>query len=319
MTVEDRGIDYSPILNYFTQKGIAAQWSPLKEHTQEELFRVVEGADAVIAGVERWDFETMYQVSSHLKIIARYGIGYETVDIKAAKQLGIVVTNTPVVLSEAVAELALALYFDLSRFISKSNEQLHNGKWESPSIGHNIEGKTVGIIGFGAIGRRFAEILGSYHCRLLAFDPFFNEKEGKRLKVERVSMEDLILQSDCISLHLPTTPATIGLVDKEFLKQMKKTAFLINTSRGALVNEQDLVDALTNGIIAGAAIDVYREEPLPEKNIFRGTPNLIMTPHIASATEESFLKAGMLAAESVVDALEGRIPKHVVKEINGGN
>lgn len=312
MTVEDRGIDYSPIIDYLAENQLMAEWRPLKEQTSAELLQIVQDADAVIAGVERWDAGTMNKVSPRLKVIARYGIGYDSVDVKAARRLGITVTNTPVVLSEAVAELVLGLYIDLNRTISKQDAKLHQGNWGHPNMGHNIAEKTVGLVGFGAIGQRFAELLAPFHCRILAYDPFFDINAGKRIGVEQVSMEILLKESDCISLHLPVTAETKGLVNDRFLDKMKKSAFLINTSRGALVEEEALVNALASGVIAGAALDVYANEPLPSENMLKGLPNLIMTPHIGSATEESFLKAGLLAAENVRDVLGGKKPKYSV-------
>lgn len=312
LTVEDRGIDYRPVIDYLAENHLMAEWRPLMEQTSEELFHTVKDADAVIAGVEKWDAGIMSKLSPKLKVIARYGIGYDSVDVKAARSLGIAVTNTPEVLSEAVAELTLGLYIDLNRAISKQDAKLHQGIWGQPCMGHNIEGKTVGLIGFGAIGQRFAEILKPFHCRLLAYDPFFDENAGKRIGTEKVNLDQLLKESDCISLHVPATSETKGMVNERFLAKMKNSAFLINTSRGALVEEPALRNALLTGTIAGAALDVYINEPLCPQNTLKDIPNLIMTPHIGSATQESFLKAGLLAAENVRDVLNGKTPQYCV-------
>lgn len=312
LTVEDRGIDYTPILSFLHEQGHEAQWQPLARQTNDELLRVAGGSDAVIAGMESWNAAVLEQMKGKLKIIARYGIGYDTVDLAAARACGVVVTNTPGVLSQAVAELALAHYLCLSRGIAHYSRQLHEGSWGKPTMGHNIAGKTVGLLGFGDIGQRFAALLAPFGCEILAYDPNFHEKAGQRLKVRAAPIEKILPAADCISLHLPVTAQTEGMVNGALLAAMKPGALLINTSRGKIVDEKAVCAALRAGSLGGAALDVFQQEPLPQEHMFRGVPNLVLTPHIGSATVESFLDAGFCAAGEVCDCLGGKTPRYIV-------
>ncbi|MCC8179512.1 MAG: phosphoglycerate dehydrogenase [Planctomycetes bacterium] len=315
LTVEDRGLDYGPILRYLQDNGIQGKWRPLARHDDDELVAIAQGAAGVIAGMESWNRNVLQRLAPQLKIIARYGIGYDTVDVAAAASLGVVVTNTPGVLTEAVAELALGLYLCLSRTLPQLNATLHAGGWGNGGMGKNIADKTVGLVGFGHIGQRFAELLCPFGCTLLAYDPFFDARAGEWLGVIQTELDELLAQADCVSLHLPALPETENLVDAQFIGKMKPGAFLINTSRGKLVVEDDLADAIESGKIAAAGLDVFQTEPLPANHRFRKLDNILLSPHIGSATEESFIEAGMSAAKAVVDCLNGKQPQHVVKPV----
>lgn len=311
LTVEDRGIDYGPVLEYLKSKGYDCNWQPLNGGGNDELIETAKGAHAVIAGMEHWNNSVMEVLAGDLKIIARYGIGYDRVDLEAAARLGIAVTNTPGVLSEGVAELTLALFLCLSRSIVGLNNRMHSGDWGAVT-GHDIYQKTVGLIGFGSISRRFAQLLQPFDCRLLATDPYLDHQAAAALGVQATGLEELLREADCVSLHLPCTPETENMVEYKFLQQMKPSAFLINTSRGGLVDENALAEALQSNRIVGAALDVFCSEPLPDNHPFLGLPNLIMTPHIGSASQESFLRAGFCAAESVHAVLSGGMPLNSV-------
>ncbi len=244
------------------------------------------GCDAVIAGVERYGgAELAAPDTSNLKIISRWGVGYDSIDIAAATGQGIVVAYTPGLLNEAVADYAFALLCALARGVHLGHVSMAQGQWEQ-AWGGDIFGKTLGIIGCGRIGQAVARRAVGFQMRVLAFDPSPGEAAG-RLGVEHVSLETLLAESDFVSVHAALTPQTRGLLGASELKRMKPTAYLINTARGALLDEAALAHALSAGTIAGAALDCFAVEPLPAGHVFHRAPNLLLTPHQASCARET--------------------------------
>ncbi|NLY18992.1 MAG: phosphoglycerate dehydrogenase [Clostridiaceae bacterium] len=281
--------------------------------TKEESSRVVEaaqGCEIVIPGGELWNRENLAGVKESTRFIALMGVGYDNVDVKSATEYGIAVANTPGSNSNAVAEGCLAIMLSLCRKIAFMDRSMRNGIWISGMLTTEIIGKTVGIVGFGHIGKRLAELLTGFHCNILVYDVVKDPAwEGK---VKFVDLDYLIPESDIISLHLPCNDHTRGMVDKNFLRKMKKTAFLINTSRGGIVNELDLIEALESGTIAGAGLDVFEREPISPYNPLLSMDQVVLTPHFQAASKESAFNSFRMLLENIKDFSEGKIPKSIL-------
>jgi phosphoglycerate dehydrogenase-like enzyme len=277
----------------------------------DALLRVLPGYDAVLASVETYSAEVFSSpATSQLKIISRWGVGYDAVDLAAATANGIVVTNTPGFLDEAVADYTFALLLALARRIPEGNLAVRNGHWQA-HWGCDVAGKTLGLIGCGRIARAVATRAAGFKMRLLAHDPAPNP-EAQKLGIAFVPLDDLLAQSDFISLHAALTPVSRGLVGEAQLRRMKPSALLINAGRGALLDEAALTRALRENWIAGAALDVFCEEPLPPDHPFRSTLNLLLTPHQASFARDTGARVSETAAQAILDAMHGRQPRFVV-------
>jgi D-3-phosphoglycerate dehydrogenase len=255
--------------------------------------------DAVIAAADR------------LKVISRYGVGVDTIDLEAARQRGIVVTHTPGANSASVAELTIALILSLARNIPQAVFETKSGCWPRLS-GLSLEGKTVGLIGLGAIGRQVARRLGGFDCRIIAFDPWVDEKTGNEFGVQMVALDDLVSQSDFISLQCPLNEDTRGMVDSAFLNKVKPDTFLINTARGELVDEIALCEAVQTGRVRGAALDVLAEQPPRPDNPLLALPQVLVTPHMGSHTDSAMNAMGWQALENCLTVLRGKEPLHRV-------
>ncbi len=270
----------------------------------------LKGFEAVIVGVQRITREMLQ--NSSVKIIAKHGVGVDNIDLEAATELGIPVTVTPNANAVSVAELTIGFIFALSKKLIDLHNTLYQKRQFVSNVGLELHGKTLGIVGFGSIGKEVAKRALCLGMRVLVYDPYVEESMLRELKVERAELDELLRQSDFVSLHVPLNESTRHLIDREKLSLMKKTAYLINTARGGVVDEKALAEALKNGQIAGAALDVFDVEPLPPDSPFFDCPNVIMTPHVGAHTHEAILRMNMMAAESILDFFNGKIPKHVV-------
>lgn len=235
-------------------------------------------------------------------MISRMGVGFDHVDIVAARALGIIVTNTPGANAQTVAEHALALTMAASRGIGIADAQMHGGTWKAPRM-RDLTGRTFGLIGFGNIARHYARLVAPLAGRILAYDAYQDEDIARALHVEYVSMDELLAQSDVLSLHIPLSDDTKGLIDRVRIAQMKPDAILINTSRGEVIDEAALCDALSHDRLFAAGLDVFCHEPLEQDSPLRGLDNCVMTPHCASLTPEAF--QSMLRAN--IDSIEAHI------------
>lgn len=278
---------------------------------EQELLEVLPGMDAVLAGVDKYTPAVLGAAAAgSLKIISRWGVGYDSIDIPKATELGIVVANTPGLLDEAVADYAFALLFTLARRIHEGNDLMRRGQWQMV-WGADIAGKTLGILGCGRIGQALARRAAGFNLRLLGHNTR-PSPAAEKLGVQFVSLDELLAQSDFLSLHAALTPQSRGLIGEAQLRRMKPTSLLINTARGALVDEAALVRALSEGWIAGAALDVYVTEPLPADHPLRRAPNVLLTPHLASYGRETGARVSLAAAQAILDLLQGRRPQFVV-------
>jgi glyoxylate reductase len=294
--------------------------------TGEELVEKVKGVDALLCLLtDRIDGDLIDAAGPQLKMISNYAVGFDNVDVKAATDRGVVVTNTPSdEVNEAVAEHTWAFISALSRRVVESDEFIRQegyfaGKggyhgWE-PDIflGVNLVGKTLGIIGLGRIGSMVARRAKGYNMTILYNKHEPDPNAEAELGVKFVSLDELLSQSDVVTLHVPLTDDTRHMINKETLAKIKKGSFLVNTARGAVVAEADLVDSLKSGQLAGAALDVFDNEPNISPELI-AMPNVILTPHIASATNEARNKMGEQAVAAIIDALGGNKPQNLVNE-----
>lgn len=275
----------------------------LQKYTPEELLQNIKGFDAIMV---RSATKVTKEVidAGNLKCIARGGVGVDNIDVAYAKSKGIPVLNTPGASSISVAELAIAHMLSVCRFVHLSKHEMLAGKWPKKEYAHGIEltGKTLGLMGIGAIGRETAKRAISLGMKVIAFDPYVKETD---MDVKLVSKDELLAQSDFISLHMPFIKAEgPALAEAEFAK-MKKGVIIINCARGGVVKESALLDALNNGMVARAAIDVYETEPAGEsQKALIEHPNVSVTPHIGASTDEAQIRVSIEIAEKVVAALK---------------
>ena len=287
--------------------------------TREELLEKVKGVDGLLCLLtDKIDEELMDAGGVQLKIISNYAVGYDNVEVSAATKRGIVVTNTPSdEVNEAVAEHSWALILSLARRIVEADEATRRGAykgWE-PDIflGTGLLGKTLGIVGLGRIGSMVARRSKGYNMRVLYNKRTKDLQAESELGVEFAELDILLATSDVVTLHVPLTDETRHMINKEAFSKMKKGAYLINTARGSIVDEHDLVNALKEGRLAGAALDVFDNEPNIDPELV-GMENVILTPHIASATWEAREKMGQQAVSGMLDTLGGNKPQNLINE-----
>jgi len=287
---------------------IPAKSGPL---TASEITGLLPEIDAVLASLDDYSGTVLGSpAASSLKIIARWGVGYDAIDVPAATQNGIVVTYTPGMLDEAVADYAFALLLCLARRVHEGHTAMREGRWKI-DWGNDVAGRTLGIIGCGRIGTAVARRASGFAMRLLAYNRT-PKPEAEKLGVKFVSLDELLAESDFISIHAALTPETRGMIGEAQFRMMKPGAFLINTARGALVDESALVKSLFEQRIAGAALDVFATEPLPADSPLRATPHLLLSPHQASSSRQTGERVSNTAAKAIVDLMHGRQPENVL-------
>jgi len=275
--------------------------NPLRKTlTESEVIAFIEKEkpDGIIAGVEPLT-KNVLEKSVTIKVISRCGVGLDSIDLVAANELGIKVLNTANEVIQSVSEMTVALALSLLRHIHVLDSQMKNNKW-SKIQGRLLAGKTVGLVGCGRIGTQTAMLFKAFGCQIIGYDPYMTDHP----ECELVELSTLLESSDIVSLHLPAIPSTTGFVNESFLKQMKKTAFLLNTARGVLVNEEQLYNALKHNVIFGAGIDVFSEEPYSGKLMDSDIANkIILTPHVSSNTLEGRIQMEMKAVENLIMGL----------------
>ncbi|MFX1257452.1 MAG: hydroxyacid dehydrogenase [Promethearchaeota archaeon] len=275
--------------------------------TASELKNEIGKYDAIVVRSRTKLTAEILKVAKNLKVIGRAGVGLDNIDLEKARELNIEVLNTPEALSVSVAELTVGLLLSLARHISKADQTMHCGEWcKSDYMGYILENKKLGLIGFGNIGQEVAK-----RCRAFGMKIGVYDKDPKVLQIAKKlgytvysKVDDLIKDVQVISLHIPATIETENTIDERRLKLMDQKKVIINTARGNLINEEALVKALKNKEIGGAALDVYREEPLKNMDLCSCEDNLILTPHIGSQTEESQIQASVIIAQKISDFLK---------------
>ncbi len=277
------------------------------------LAEAIGGYDALIVRSATKVTAAVIEAGTNLKVVARAGIGLDNVDVEAATRRGVLVVNAPQSNVLSAAEHTMALLLALARSIPQAHAELVGGTWARERFqGVELHGKTLGIVGLGRVGTMVAQRAQAFGMRLIAFDPYVSAQRAKQLAVEVLpDLTAVLVQSDFVTIHLPKTPETDGLIAAPEFSLMKPTARIVNTSRGGIVAEGALVEALRNGVIAGAALDVFEEEPVTSHPLF-GLPNVVVTPHLGASTQEAQDKAGTAVAEMVRLALRGEFVPYAV-------
>ena len=290
-------------------------WEKPERPPREEVLRRVKDKEALVCLLTEKVNDELLQAAPKLKIAANVAVGFDNIDLVACTKRGVVATNTPGVLDDTTADFAWTLLMAVARRLGEADALARSGNWKGwdldQLVGTDVWGKTLGIVGFGRIGRAMARRANGFQMKTIYTDAVrAGASVEKELGAEYRDMNALLAEADFISVHTPLLPETRGLFNAEKFGRMKPTAFLINTSRGPVVNEEDLVAALENGKIAGAALDIFEKEPAIHPGLRRA--NVVLAPHIASASLETRAKMACMAAENVVALLQGRQPANVL-------
>ncbi len=281
--------------------------------THEQLQSYLPRADAMLAGGERLTAD-LFEQAPWLRVVARTGVGYDLIDLKAATSRNIVVTITPGTNHDSVAEQTFALILALSRNIVSNDRTIRAQGWDRRLVAP-VRGKTLGLIGLGRIGQAVASRALAFGMKVVACDPLVDDRIIEQFQIKRLGRDELVAESDIISLHAPLTDATRGLVDRKFLARMRPGSLLINTARGGLIVEADLRDSLVSGHLAGAGLDVLNHEPPEPGNPLLGLPTVVFSPHIAGTDLQSMSDMAELAARTVVELYHNQWPAACV--VNG--
>ena len=285
-----------------------------KSASAEDILAVARDADAILVTYAKLPGELLRQLT-RCKAIGRFGLGVDNIDLPAAAELGITVTYVPDYCMHEVSDHAMALLLALARKIPLSNALVQAGRWEMPAVVpiHRLAGRVLGLVGFGNIPRALAPKAKAFGLRVVTHDPYIAPQTLAAAGVEGVSFDELLAISDFVSIHAPLLPSTRGLFNAEVLRKMKKGAFLINTARGPLLDEDALVAALDEGHLGGAALDVVAVEPLPKESKLIGRDNVILTPHTAFYSVEALEELQSKCAADVARVLSGEAPVYPVK------
>ena len=284
------------------EKGFVVDYKP--NITAQELKSVVANYDALLVRSRTKVTKEIIEAGKNLKAIGRAGVGLDNIDLEAANAKGIKVVNAPESLTQSVVELVIGFMVALSRYMCKADKTMKEGKWlKTEFLGHELKGKTLGIVGFGRIGKGVAKVAQALGMKILVYDVIsIDQKTLMEYDAKQVSLEEVLKESDYVTIHVPGGPQTYHLIDLSKLKLMKPTAFIINTSRGNVIKEEDLVYALKNKLIAGAALDVFEVEPPVNKELL-SLENVILTPHIGGETVEAQRLAATLTVSRLIEAL----------------
>ncbi|ANU14556.1 C-terminal binding protein [Planococcus halocryophilus] len=297
----------------FAKSGLDIEFIKAQCKTEEEVIKAAEYADAILnqyAPLSRRVIESL----RNTKIISRYGVGVNTIDVEAAKEKGIIITNVPDYGMEEVSNHALALLLSWARKVTLLNNEVKKGNWDfkvSVPI-HRFDKQTVGVLGFGRIPRKFIEKVKPLGFKLAAYDPFVSAEDMKAAGVQKMELDKIIREADYLSVHVPLIKDTFHLLNGERFSQMKKTAVIINTARGPIIDEKALVEALEKGVIAGAALDVTEDEPIEKDSPLLNMSNVIITPHSAWYSEEAMVELRQKAANNIVQVLSGDVSPYAL-------
>jgi glyoxylate reductase len=286
---------------------------------RDVLLKEVEGVDGLFCLLtEKVDAELLDRAKK-LKVVANMAVGYDNINVEEATKRGVMVGNTPGVLTETTADTAFALMLSVARRVVEADNYVRDGKWTIPwtpmmMVGYDVYGKTLGIYGLGRIGYAVAKRAKGFGMRLIYYDAIRNEKAEKELGIEYMPFEDVLRQCDFLTVHVPLLPETRNSVGEKQFAMMKKTAFLINNARGPIVDEPALVKALQEKRIAGAGLDVFWHEPIEKGNALLKMSNVVLLPHVSSGSIETRIAMAMLAAQNIASALKGETPPALVNK-----
>ena len=283
------------------------------EMDHEKLLENIGKYDALMVRSRTKVTSDIIEKADNLKVIGRAGIGVDNIDIESAAKNNIKVVNAPTGATISVAELTIAHMLSLSRHLTRADSTLKQGNWEKKKLkGVELYGKTLGLIGCGNIGRKTAELARAFGMKIIGYDPFISRDELDKQGIEKIDvLKDLMEKADFISLHLPHIKETHHIINAEMLSHMKPTGYIINCARGGTIDEKALYDALKNRSIAGAALDVFEEEPPGDSPLFT-LENLVATPHLGANTIEGQIRAGTVCAEQIIKVLRGETPDYWV-------
>lgn len=283
---------------------------PGQKLSEEQLLTLTGDIDALICGEDAVTARVI-DTAKKLKVISKFGVGVDKIDVEAASSHGIAVCNTPGANSESVADMAFCLMLGAARCLPRADAEVKQGLWQ-PIFGNEVFQKTIGIVGLGRIGRALARRAKGFNMRILGFDQYPDSQWAEREGVFLVDLKTLLAEADFVSLHLPSSPATKGFIGATELARMKQTAYLINTARGDLIDEEALSGVLRAGKLAGVGMDVFEKEPPAPSSPLLHLPNVVLSPHIAAHTVEAIDNMGVMSAQNVIDFLSGRQSEFVV-------
>ncbi|CAD7770105.1 Glyoxylate/hydroxypyruvate reductase B [Candidatus Methanoperedenaceae archaeon GB50] len=282
------------------------------ELSHDELKRKIPGYDALLVRSQTKVTGDIIEAGERLKIIGRAGVGVDNIDVAAATRKGVIVVNAPEGNTISAAEHTIAMILAVSRKIPEAHASLVGRRWDRKKfMGVELRGKTLGIVGIGRVGAEVAKRAIGFEMDLLAYDPFISSERASELGVKLTSLDEVISKSDYITVHTPLTKDTVNLIDAEEFEKMKPTAYIINCARGGIINEDALYNALKSGRVAGAALDVFVEEP-PLSSPLLDLKNIVVTPHLGASTEEAQVKVAVTVAEEIKNALNGRPVKNAI-------
>ena len=303
-------------LQLLSEATVVNLWEKDLPPSESELDTLLQGCDGAITLLTDRIDGTVLDRHPRLRVVSNFAVGYDNIDVPAASERGVLVCNTPDVLTNATADHTWALLLAAARRIPESIAYVREGKWQTWGplllLGREVSGATIGIVGLGRIGKEVAKRARGFGMRILAFDPFEDMEFAREHEVSYVPLEDLLTESDFVTLHVALTPETRHLIGADEFQRMKVTSILINASRGPVVDTTALVEALRGGEILGAALDVTDPEPLPADHPLVNMPNCIVVPHTASATVQTRNRMAELAAQNLLAGLKGEHPPAAV-------
>lgn len=312
INLDETKVDITYLDQKFAQQDYEFIKCPIAPDDEERTIELGSQCDAVISTWEPWNERTLHAVRDRLHYIVRYGAGTDNIDIPAATKEGILVGNVPGANSAAVAETALLHILNVGRRFSHCVEGVRQGIWPSTITGTELDGKTVGLLGFGNIGKQLVRMIRGFDVKVLVYDAYLADKDGEKYGVQFVdSMEELFRRSDIVSLHIPLTEETEGSINKSLFSLMKPGAYLVNTCRGGVINETDLKDALQSGQIAAAGLDVLCQEPPASDHPLLKMDNVFVTSHMGAASLESEHRSQVIIADCIEDYFAGHVPYNV--------
>ena len=304
------GFYVSEPVDYLKSHGCEVDLTPQgKKVTEQDLVNMGGQYDAMIIGLEKITASVL-QASAKLKVVAKHGAGVDNIDVKTATDRKVVVLSAPGANADAVADLTIGLFLSLARSIPWADRSVKQGGWPRV-VGVQMNEKVLGIIGLGLIGKKVAQRATGFGMKILGYDVIKDEEFARKWGVTFVPLEEILKQADFISIHVPLIPSTRRLIGSKELQQMKKDAFLVNISRGDIVDEEALYQALKEKRIRGAALDVFSQEPIGASPLLQ-LDNLISTPHMGAYTFEALRETGMICVRGIVDVLEGKVPQFAV-------
>lgn len=288
---------------YAASRGIDYEWIRMDKYDEEKAVAALQNADAGIIDCEPYDARVFSRIVPRNRLLIRYGVGYDAVNIPDATECGVKIARTTAANATAVAEMALSMMLALKRRLFSIS--LASQVW-CAELASDLTGCTVGILGFGAVGKALAKLLQGFDCRILVYDSYHDDAAAARLHAEFCDLDTIFREADAISCHLALNKDTAKLVNRKTLAVMKPTAILVNTARGGLVDDEALQEALREGRIAGAGLDVFTTEPLEADSAYRTLKNVVLTPHLASTTQGSFWNMYSACIDIAANFFEGK-------------